>query len=88
MKKKTEATSTKKSPIHRLRVGAVSGSIFLNQTKDEVEFPSAVITRSYKEGNGYKNSNSYGAKHLAELVALATSLQSWINANYPEAANK
>lgn len=88
MKKNVEAKPTKKSPIHKLRVGAVSGSIFLNQTKEGVEFPSAVITRSYKEGDGYKNSNSYGAKHLAELIALATALQSWMNANYPDAAGK
>lgn len=88
MKKKVEPTTTKKSPVHKLRVGAVSGSVFLNKTKDGVEFPSAVISRSYKEGDGYKTSNSYGAKHLAELVALATALQSWMNANYPDAAQK
>jgi hypothetical protein len=86
MKKKTETKTTNK-PVHRIRVGAVSCSVFLNKTQEGKEFPSAVISRSYKSGDGFKDSNSYGARHLAELAALVASLQSWITANYPEASS-
>jgi hypothetical protein len=85
MKKKTETTGANK-PVHRIRVGAVSCSVFLNKTKEGTEFPSAIISRSYKAGDSFKDSNSYGARHLAELAALVSSVQSWITANYPEAA--
>jgi hypothetical protein len=86
MKKKTEPTT--KRPVHRIRIGAVSASVFLNQTKDGKEFPSAVISRSYKTGDTFKDSNSYGARHLAELAGVVVGLQSWLTENYPEAAAK
>jgi hypothetical protein len=86
MKKRNETNATKK-PVHRIRVGAVSCSVFLNKTKEGSEFPSAIISRSYKSGDSFKDSNSYGARHLAELSALVASVQSWIAANYPDAAN-
>lgn len=86
MKKKNETKPTNK-PVHRIRVGAVSCSVFLNKTKEGTEFPSAVISRSYKSGDSFKDSNSYGARHLAELAALLAGLQSWMTSNYPEAAN-
>jgi len=86
MKKKNETKPTNK-PVHRIRVGAVSCSVFVNKTKEGTPFPSAVISRSYKSGDSFKDSNSYGARHLAELAALVAGLQSWMTSNYPEAAN-
>lgn len=86
MKKKMEPKTTNK-PVHRVRVGAVSASVFLNKTKDGTEFPSAIISRSYKSGDGFKESTSFGTKHLGQLADLVVSLQSWFKANYPESAN-
>lgn len=89
MKKKNETTTeaAKKLPVHKDRVGSVSCSVFLNSTKDGKQFPSAVISRSYKASdNTYKDSNSYGARHIAELAGLVGSLQAWFAANYPDAA--
>lgn len=80
--KKENKKGTK--PVHRDRVGAVSASVFLNETKDGTKFPSAIITRSYKTDKGFKDSSSYGARHLRELAALVASLQAWFNTNYPE----
>lgn len=85
MKKKNDKTTEANKPVNRMRVGAVSASIFLNKTKEGVEFPSAIISRSYKSGDDFKTSNSYGAKHLAELAGLVTLLQGWLKENYPEA---
>jgi hypothetical protein len=84
MKKKEETKPTNR-PVHSARIGAVSCSVFLNKTKDGQEFPSAIIRRSYKSGDTFKDSSSYGAKHLAQLAELVSSLQSWMKSNYPEA---
>lgn len=84
MKKKTEKKSN--APIHRIRIGAVSGSVFLNTTKDGTQFPSAVISRSYKDGDAFRESNSYGAKHLAQLVDVVANLRAWLDANHADAA--
>lgn len=84
MKKKEETKPTNR-PVHSIRFGAVSCSVFLNRTKEGQEFPSAIIRRSYKSGDTFKDSNSYGAKHLAQLSELVSSLQAWMKNNYPEA---
>ena len=65
----------------------MSCSVFLNKTKEGIQFPSAVISRSYKSGDTFKDSSSYGARHLNQLAELVASLQSWMKSNYPEAAN-
>lgn len=84
MKKQSKNTTNK--PVHSIRIGAVSASVFLNDGKDGEKFPSAVIRRSYKTDTGFKDSSSYGARHLNELAAVVSGLQTWFAANYPDAA--
>lgn len=90
MKKKNETTATQKStraPVHSAKAGPVQASVFLNKTKDGKEFASAVINRRYqgKDGN-WKSSDSYGAKHLANLAEVTASVALWIETHYPEPA--
>lgn len=84
--KKKETKPTNK-PVHRVRNGAVSASVFLNETKEGVKFPSAVISRSYKTDDGFKETASFGRKHLTDLATVVANLKTWFDANYPEAAN-
>ena len=91
MKKKNEKAATqesKRAPVHTAKAGAVQASVFLNKTKDGKEFASAVINRRYqgKDGN-WKSSDSYGAKHLANLAEVTASVALWIETHYPEPAN-
>lgn len=85
--KPTEETTQKNRPVHSVKIGPVSGSIFLNRTEAGQEFPSAIISRTYKSGEEFKKSNSFGAKHLASLAAVVQALQTWMNERYPQAAN-
>ena len=85
MKKQSNTKKTNK-PVHTVRIGAVSASVFLNDGKDGAKFPSAIIRRSYKTEAGFKDSSSYGARHLNELAAVVSGLQTWFAANYPDAA--
>lgn len=80
--KKNETTG--KAPVHRMSVGAVSCSVFLNKSKEGVEFPSAVISRNYKAGETFKTANSYGVKHLAQLSQLVAGVQTYLKENFPE----
>lgn len=86
MKKKNE-TQAANNPVHRIRVGAVSCRVFLNKTKEGTEFPSAIISRSYKAGDSFKDSNSYGARHVNELAAVVANLQNWFQTNDSESGN-
>lgn len=85
MKKQSNTKKTNK-PVHTVRIGAVSASVFLNDGKDGAKFPSAIIRRSYKTEAGFKDSSSYGARHLRELAAIVADVGAWIDANYPDAA--
>ncbi|BBO34272.1 hypothetical protein [Lacipirellula parvula] len=82
MKKQSSKTTNK--PVHTVRIGAVSASVFLNDGKDGAKFPSAIIRRSYKTEGGFKDSSSYGGRHLNELAAVVSGLQAWFAANYPD----
>ena len=73
-------------PVHTVRIGAVSASVFLNDGRDGQKFPSAIIRRSYKTDSGFKESSSYGGRHLKELAAVVANLQTWLAVNYPDAA--
>jgi hypothetical protein len=73
-------------PVHTVRVGAVSASVFLTDGREGEKFPSAIIRRSYKSESGFKESSSYGARHLNELATVVANLQNWMTANYPDAA--
>lgn len=89
MKKKEEAVTNNKSnkgPIYSTGPGAVRASVFLNKTHKGVEFPSAVITRRYKDKNdNWTNSSSYGLKHIDELAKVVAEVQAWMKGNYSNA---
>lgn len=85
MKKQSNAKKTNK-PVHQARAGMVSASVFLNDGKDGAKFPSVVIRRSYKTEEGFKDTSSFGVRHLSELVAVIGDVRAWIYANYPDAA--
>lgn len=89
-KKTTPATApaaSKNRPVHSVKIGPVSGSVFLNTTDRGETFPSVIISRTYKSGTEFKKSNSYGAKHLENLAGVIIAIQTWLQANYPQAAN-
>lgn len=88
MKKKNETATTNESkrPVHSVKIGAVRCSVFLNRNAETgKEFPSAVISRTYKSGDTFKDSNSYSLKNLSLLETVAGNAKAWIKENYPDA---
>lgn len=82
MKKKSNKTN---KPVHSIRSGPVSASVFLNDGKNGEKFPSAIIRRSYKTESGYVASSSYSGRHIGQLAEVVADLQSWLATNYPDA---
>ncbi len=90
MKKKEEAVTNNKSnkgPVYRTSPGPVQASVFVNKTRQGVEFPSAVINRRYldQKKQEWVNSSSYGLKHIDELAKVVAEVQTWMKENYPNA---
>lgn len=57
-----------KKPVQKVQSGPVTGAIWENETKDGGSFYSATFERTYKDGEEFKNSDSYGSNDLAHLA--------------------
>jgi hypothetical protein len=79
MKKSTRSNSTSPQPVHKIRHGAVSGSIWQNETDKGVIF-NVTFQRSYKDGDTWKNSASFGRRDLLVLGLIAARCFEWIGA--------
>jgi hypothetical protein len=86
MKNQTKPTQTKNPPAHKIRYGAVSASIW-RQESDKGPVFNVTFQRSYKEGDAWKSSGSFGHQNLLVLGLLATRAFEWIGsqAEIPEA---
>ena len=58
------------SPVARIKIGGVSAAIFRNEG-EKGAFHTATIERSYKDGDDWKTTNSFGTKDLAALSAVS-----------------
>ena len=60
-------------PIDRLRIGALTASIWENQgANGEGKFYTARIERRYQDGDGnWKTTHSFGRNHLLAVAKLA-----------------
>ena len=65
-------------PVHRLRIGSISAAIFENKTQDGKTFYNAQFDRSYRDGETWKHTTSYGRDDLLILAKLADQVHSWI----------
>lgn len=72
---KTVAKEEKKQPIKTFRSGQVKGAVWENdfQLKDGTKKKSYSVTmiRSYKDGEDWKDTNSYNVDSLADLETVA-----------------
>ena len=71
----------KKEPIERIRIGRVTAAIWQNESQNG-QWYNVTLTRSYKEGDEYRDSHSLagtdillGAAALERAFALAGELQ-------------
>lgn len=58
---------TTQQPVQHVRSGYVTGSIWENKAGDGQVFYNVTFERSYKEGDDFKNTASFGTNDLAHL---------------------
>ena len=71
----------KNKPLHKIRDGRISATIWANQTKDGKTMHSVTFSRLYKVGETLKDSSSFGRSDLLVVAKLASEAHSWIAAN-------
>ncbi len=65
-------------PIHRIRIGTVSVAIFENKTDEGQTFYNTQFDRSYRDGNEWKHTRSFGKDDLLVVGKLADQAHSYI----------
>ncbi len=73
----------KAKPIHEVRLGRVKAAVWKNDTEVGVRF-NVTFTRLYKDGDGWKSTDSFGRDDLLLLGKVADQAHSWICAQSQE----
>jgi len=64
------------SPIHKIRVGAVSIDVFENEGKDYTT-QSFKIQKNYKKGEDWKTTDNYNANELMLVITACQQAIIW-----------
>ena len=64
-------------PAHTARYGAIKCTIWRNESRNGPFF-STVISRSYKEGEDWRESPSFGQEDLPTVAKAALDAHSWV----------
>lgn len=68
---------SEKKPAHKLRLGALTATIWRNQS-DKGDFYSVTPSRAYKQGDEWKESDSFPYDDLLAISKLLDQAHSWI----------
>lgn len=72
--------NTTRRPVHEVRLGRIKAAIWENETQQGTRH-NVSITRIYKDGNSWKDSNSFGRDDLPLVTKIADMAHTWIYAN-------
>ncbi len=79
MRNPTSSRKAENQPVHKIRHGAVSASIWRQDT-DKGPMFNVTFQRSYKDGDDWKNSASFGRNNLLVVSLIAARAYEWISA--------
>ncbi len=65
------------APVHEVRIGLIKAAIWANQTDDGVRH-NVTFERSYKNGEEWKTTTSFGRDDLLTLAKVADLAHTWI----------
>ena len=68
----------KTKPIHEVRLGAIKAAVWKNDTSNGVRY-NTTFSRLYKDGDEWKNTDSFGRDDLLVLAKVADRAHSWIH---------
>lgn len=68
----------KQRPAHEVRLGRIKATIWANQN-DNGTWYNVTLSRSYKDGDEWKSSSSFGRDELLTVAEAADLANSWIH---------
>ena len=76
----------KQRPAHEIRLGRIKATIWANQGDNGTWF-NVALSRSYKDGDEWKSSTSFGRDELLTVAKVADLANSWIHGQAQAPAN-
>jgi len=76
----------KQRPAHEIRLGRIKATIWANQGDNGPWF-NVNLSRSYKDGDEWKSSTSFGRDELLTVAKVADLANSWIHGQAQAPAN-
>jgi hypothetical protein len=67
-------------PVHTIRHGRIRAAIWKNQTGKGATMYDVNVTRSYREGNGWRDSHSFGYDDILVVAKLLHDAHTFISA--------
>lgn len=64
-------------PVHEIRLGAIKAAIWQNDTQNGVRH-NVTVSRLYKDGDDWKQTESFGRDDLLLVAKVADQAHSWI----------
>lgn len=71
---------TKQQPAHEIRMGAIKATIWENETSAGTRH-NVTVSRIYKDGDQWKQTESFGRDDLPLLAKVVDLAHSWIFEN-------
>jgi hypothetical protein len=86
MKTQTTTRESNNKPVHSIRHGVISASIWRQETEKGALF-NVTFQRAYKEGDNWKNSTTFGRNNLLVISLIAARAFEWIG-NQPRQSKR
>ena len=77
----------KNKPVHEVRLAAVKAAIWKNDTDNGARF-NVTISRLYKDGDDWKNTDSFGRDDLLLVAKVADLAHTWICAQQTQESER
>ncbi len=73
----TDKKETNK-PVQQFRLHGISGSVFENRSEQGTPYFKVTISRTYKDGDEFKTTTSFGRDDLPVVASIAYQAWLWI----------
>jgi len=64
-------------PIHEIRLGAIKATVWRNETANGIRH-NVTVNRLYRDGDQWKNADTFGRDDLLLLAKVADQAHTWI----------
>ena len=80
------STNSKARPVHEIRIGRIKAAIWGNETQNGTRH-NVTVSRIYKDGDEWKDSNSFGRDDLPLVAKVVDRAHDWIFDNAAAASS-